>query len=642
MDLPPSIPVSSEVSTKRTPLPASAVVTSLGSTERYNDFSAPQGFLGQPASGQSSVYHFALNAILWAFGLNLLIAGIKLFVAAHITHSSALFAEGLHSAADAFNSCSLLIGVTQGNRPPDRSHPFGYGLETNLWALLSTVIMFLSALYSLWMGVDRLLHPVASEQAIWSVIILSVSVILEIVAVLTASRAVLEELDIKTRHPLETFLTAWRCISQIQSPTTRFVFYEDTLALVGALVALVAVQGTEWALHFGVLSKTYAHVPDALASIIIAFLLLSLSIKLFGYNRNHLTGAAAPEKTEKRIREIVAQLHEVTRITELRTIDQGLSGLIVHLVLEVDPDIPIKEVDDVAERVKNNIQREFPNTLQVFVEVLANETEDQWQEQFEKLIQAAEQSQILKPREGQMLRNIEEFTHSVASDIMIPRTDVTMIEQDRDLLEALDLMLQTQHSRLPVYGKQIDDLVGVLHIHDVIAAIRNSEGQLASFTHVLREIDIYPENKPISDLLEEFKRNKIQMAAIADEHGGFVGLVTIEDLLEEIVGELWDEHDTPEESLQLIAPETLLVPGKFDIWDLNERYALNIPEEAFKTVGGFVFGMLGREPEVGDRVVFEDLIFDVTQCEGVRIAEVSIQRPGHPFQGTSVIGDRLG
>lgn len=575
----------------------------------------------------SSVYHFALKAVLWAFGLNLVIAALKLSVAMWVTRSAALFAEGLHSAADAFNSCSLLIGIVQGKRPPDRSHPFGYGLETSLWALLSTVVMFFSALFSLYMGVQHLSEPVHLGELHWAAIILGISVVLEIGAVLTASRAVLEELgaDIP-RNPLQLFVVASRQINQVQSPTTRFVFYEDALALLGAFIALVAVSASGMAVNIGWIPTRYAHIPDALASILIAILLLILSVKLFLYNRNHLTGAAAPEQTERRIRELASSIHGVSGLAELRTIDQGLSGMIVHLVVSVDPDIPIKDVDDLADRVKKRILQEFPNTLQVFVEVLANETEEAWAEQFERIIAQALEWNVLRPREASMLRNIHEFTHAVASDIMTPRTDVPMIPEDADLLTALDTMLQHRESRILVHGKQVDDMVGVLHIHDVIASIRNSDGDISSFKAILKEIDIYPENKPVSDLLEDFKRKKIQMAAVADEHGGFVGLITVEDVMEEIVGELWDEDDDDTDDILQETDQQLLVNGRYEIWELNRAYDLNIPDEEFKTIGGFVFGQLGREPEPGDEIRFEDLRLTVTECDGPRILWVRITR----------------
>jgi CBS domain containing-hemolysin-like protein len=147
----------------------------------------------------------------------------------------------------------------------------------------------------------------------------------------------------------------------------------------------------------------------------------------------------------------------------------------------------------------------------------------------------------------------------------------------------------------------------------------------------VREIDIYPENKPISDLLEDFKRNKIRIAAVADEHGGFAGLVTVEDVIEEIIGEIWDEHEEEEPMLTFLEPNRVEVNGKCEIEDLNEQLNLNIPFDDFKTIGGFVFGALGREPEPEDQTHFEDLKFTVKEADGPRIISVLLESPV-PFE----------
>ena len=177
----------------------------------------------------------------------------------------------------------------------------------------------------------------------------------------------------------------------------------------------------------------------------------------------------------------------------------------------------------------------------------------------------------------------------------------------------------------------MDDLVGLVHARDVFERIRNGQLDTPLF-EIVREIDIYPENKPISDLLEDFKRNKIRIAAVADEHGGFAGLVTVEDVIEEIIGEIWDEHDDDDPMLTRAEPGKALVNGKYDIEDLNDRLGVNLPFDEFKTVGGYVFGALGREPETGDVVEFEDLKFVVSEVEGPRIVSVVLESPV-PFKG---------
>ncbi|MDX2085060.1 MAG: cation diffusion facilitator family transporter [Candidatus Melainabacteria bacterium] len=579
-----------------------------------------------PSSGNGYLYHHALRAVIAAMALNFMVAGLKLAVAMFITRSTSLFSEGLHSAADGLNSLCLLFGIMQGKRSPDRTHPFGYGLETNLWALLASFVLFVSAGYSIWIGWERIMNPTHfGEDIFWAVAILAVSAGLEVIAILTASRAVLEEVGIKAEG-WAVIPQAFANVHKVVGPTTRFVFYEDTLALIGALIALFAIGFSQLAHGAGWLSPDQAHWPDAIGSILIGFLLLGLAISLFRYNRLFLTGSAASAQTETTIRSLVESIHEVSEIHDLKTIDQGLGGLFVHMSVEVDPETQVKDVDDVTDRIKERLQERMPNVKQVFIEVLADETEEEWGERFNQLIEHGQEQGVLKPREVIILRNVYDFTESVVSDIMIPRPDTTLVEKDTPLSEVADLIIETCYSRIPVYEKRVDQVVGVVHARDVFDRIRKGDME-TPLADVLRELDLYPENKPVSDLLEDFKRKKIQMAAVIDEHGGFAGLVTIEDLLEEIVGDIWDEHDEEDILLQLEAPNQLLVNGKIDIEDLNDRFDLNIPDDEFKTLGGFVFGLLGREPELNDSAMFEDLTLSVVETDGPRIAQVRIVSP---------------
>jgi cation diffusion facilitator family transporter len=579
------------------------------------------------------VYHSARGAVVWALIFNLIIAGLKLLVAS-FTRSAALFSEGLHSLADAFNSVTLLVGITRGNRAPDRTHPFGYGLETNLWALTASFVLLISALWSIHTGVERMQQTHVLENYGWAVVILIISIILEILAVQRASQAVLQEVGVEAKGLLQ-IPKAFVHIRQVVGPTTRFVFYEDVLALLGAMVALTAVLISEFAEQLGILTEEYQHWPDAIGSIVIGLMLLVLAVNLFRYNRGFLTGSAAPAMVENKIEEMVLSTHGVSQVCDMKTIDQGISGLIVHMTVEVDPDTQVKDVDDLTERIKERLSERFQNirSEQVFIEVLADESEDQWRDHFEKLVSQGLEQGVLKPREEAMLRNVYDFTESVVRDVMIPRTDVEYVDVDSPLAEVAELMIETGHSRLPVYKEHVDNIVGMVHSRDVFELIRNHKLDTPLAT-LIREIDIYPENKPVTDLLEDFKRKKIRMAVVADEHGGFSGVVTIEDLMEEIIGEIWDEDEPQEKMLTLLDPKRMLVNGKCDIDELNERFRLNIPIDEFKTIGGFVFGTLGREPEQGDKVTFEELVLTVTEIEGPRIVHVMIESP-IPFEEAS-------
>lgn len=561
-----------------------------------------------------------------AMAMNILIGGLKLVVASFVSFSASLFSEGLHSLADAVNSMTLLIGIILGKRQPDRTHPFGYGLETNLWAIFASLALLASALWALSQGVLKLMNPEPIEQPFWAIAVLLLSLVLESVAVLTACRAITEELGVEAKGPWQLLTLGFKNIKKVVGPTTRFVFYEDTLAFLGTIVALIAIGTSAAAGVFLPIPEHLHHVPDAVGSIVIGLMLMGLAISLFRYNRSFLTGSAAPPKTEDKIRALVTSIRGVSEITDLSTIDRGLAGLIVHLKVQVEPDTQVKDVDDLTEHIKTKLQSRMPNVNQVFIEVLADESEDDWQLRFDNLVNEGVEKEILRPREAAMFNNLCEFAEAEAQDIMIPRIDVVAIEISSSLNDVADKMITSGHSRLPVYQEQLDNLIGVVHARDVFDRIRR-ERLDSSLSDLVRDVDIFPENKPLSDLLEDFKRQKIQMAAVADEHGGFAGLITIEDLLEQIVGDLWDEHEIEEPLFTQTGPNTLLISGKCWIVELNDEFGLNLPDDEFNTVGGYVFGTLGREPEPGDRVMFEDLVFIVNEADGARVITVTLESP---------------
>jgi cation diffusion facilitator family transporter len=596
--------------------------------------SSPGNDTGPPTyiGPRDPAYRHAESSLWLAFLVNLIIGGLK-FVAWIVSGSPSVFSESLHSFGDAVNSIALILGNKFSRRPPDRSHPFGYGLEANVWALAACVFLVVTSAWAVSEGVRHLTaRPESfSEQAfLFSITILLVSIILELIAVHRASVAVLEEVQVESRHFFHTFLQAYRHIRHVVSPTTRFVFYEDNIALLGALLALVAVTLSHVSVQFGLLSPATAHWPDAMASILIGLLLCGMAFYLFRHNRGILTQTSASPSVENRIIDLATNLSGVSEVLDLKTVDHGMAGLTVHLQVEVDPYTQVKDVDDLTERLKEKIQKRIRSVKQVFVEVLADESEIEWGEKFDTLLKQGRAEGVLDAREEILLRNVYEVTERAVRDIMIPRIDVDSVELDTPLAEVADKFIETGHSRLPVFGENVDDLIGLVHGRDIFDHIRRGEPDrpLADF---VREIEIFPENKPVTDLLEDFRRDKIRMAAVADEHGGFAGLVTVEDVMEEIIGELWNEHEEEEPLLTFLDARNVLVSGKCDIEDLNERLDIDLPYDDFKTVGGYVFGALGREPEPGDSVSFEDLTFTVKEADGPRIIAVLVESPV-PFE----------
>jgi cation diffusion facilitator family transporter len=599
-----------------------------GSTQLV-DKSEPPTFIGT----REHAYQHAESSLWIAFMVNIVIGGVKL-LAWSFTGSPSVFSESLHSFGDGANSIALILGNKFSQRPPDRTHPFGYGLEANVWALAACVFLFVTAGMACFEGVQHFQHAQpqmgTNEGFLLSAAILLFSVMMEIVAVRRAAQAVLAEVQVEGGSFFQTFSRAFKNIKHVVSPTTRFVFYEDNIALLGALMALVAISVSHYGVQWGLLPANAAHQPDAITSILIGLMLFGMAIYLFRHNRGILTQTSASPKVEMRIKDLVTSLFGVSEVLDLKTVDHGLAGLTVHLQVKVDPYIQVKDVDDLTERIKDKIQNRISHVSQVFVEVLADESEIEWGEKFNTLIEQGRAEGVLEARDEILLKNVYDFTESTVKDIMIPRIDVECVEIETPLSEVADLIIETGHSRIPVYKENVDDLVGIVHARDVFDKIRKNQMD-TPLAEVVREIDIYPENKPISDLLEDFKRNKIRVAAVADEHGGFAGLVTVEDVIEEIIGEIWDEHEEEEAMLTFLEPNRVLVNGKCEIEDINEQLDLNIPFDDFKTVGGFVFGALGREPEQDDEVSFEDLKFTVTEADGPRIVSVIIESPV-PFE----------
>ncbi len=615
----------------------------MGSTE-------PSGSSTLVALNQESASHSAgtkeagsshADGSLWfALFVNLLIGGLK-YVAFIFSGSPSVFSEVLHSVADAGNSVALIFGNKFSQRPPDRSHPFGYGLEANVFALLACACLLGTSIWAIAQGVEHFNIPADTRENGYflSAGILIISLILEALAVRRAAQAILEELQIIPANFLQTFTLAYRNLKFVLSPTTRFVFYEDNIAFLGALLALTAITVSHFSIELGWLPANAANKPDAIVSIMIGLLLLFMAFTLFKHNRGVLTQTSASPNVESKIIELVTNLNGVSEVLDLKTVDHGLAGLTVHLKVEVDPYTLVKDVDDLTERIKEKVQARITYATQVFVEVLADESEIEWGEKFHNLIEQGRAEGVLDAREEILLRNVYEFTTRTVRDIMIPRIDVEYVDVETPLREVADLIIESGHSRLPVFKENVDDLIGLIHSRDVFESIRKGR-QDTPLADLVREIEIYPENKSIGDLLEEFKRHKIRIAAVADEHGGFAGLVTVEDVIEEIIGEIWDEHNEEEPMVTFQTSSQVLVNGKCEIEDLNDQLDLNLPSDDFKTVGGYVFGALGREPELGDEVLFEDLKFTVTEAEGPRIIAITIDSPVPFEQSEALIAQR--
>ncbi|MEP6641223.1 MAG: hemolysin family protein [Gaiellales bacterium] len=246
------------------------------------------------------------------------------------------------------------------------------------------------------------------------------------------------------------------------------------------------------------------------------------------------------------------------------------------------------------------------------------------EEELKMLVTASREKGVLEEDEQEMLHKVFEFADKDAVDVMVPRPDVVAVRVDLPVPEMLRLVLAHPFTRYPVYEGELDDIVGVLHVRDLFSALHERGLQNLDVRSVLRDAIMVPETKPLDELLAEFQRTSNHLAIVVDEYGSVEGLVTLEDLLEEIVGEIGDEFDLPDAGVRRLGRGRVRIGGSFPIDDFNERFGKHLPENDYHTVGGFVFGELGRVPKVGDSVTFEDARFEVSATDGPRIREVDV------------------
>jgi putative hemolysin len=256
------------------------------------------------------------------------------------------------------------------------------------------------------------------------------------------------------------------------------------------------------------------------------------------------------------------------------------------------------------------------------------------------LVSSATEHGEIEEEEQEMLYKVFDFADKEVSDVMVPRPEIVAISIELPPEEALRAMIESPYTRYPVYRESLDNVVGVLHVRDLFVAIYEQGIAGVDLAELMRPPFVVPETKDLAALLAEFRRTQQHMAIVTDEYGGMEGIVTLEDLLEEIVGEIEDEFDLPDESVEQIDEDTIRIDGTFPIDDFNERFGTDIPVEDYHTVAGFVFGQLGRAPEVGDDVSWNGLRFDVIEVEGSRIGKIAVTFERRPQQEPAV--DELG
>ena len=560
-------------------------------------------------------------AVIRAFIANVGIAAIK-FVCAFLSGSSAMLSEAVHSSTDTFNSICLMVGIKRGSRPADSEHPYGYGLETNIWTLFAALFMLVGTGFAIWNGVRKFTgepsHDII-DNFTYVAATLILSIFFEAWAVHSATDAVLAEYNIEKKNIFSDFIQSIKYVNKITSPTTRFVWLEDVSALSGVIIALFSLSFSYFFM------REQISIFDGIASLIIGFILLSLAFYLLKNNVNFLTGKAAGPQVEEIIRNTAKNIHGITKIHELKTINMGVSGLIINMQIEVDSQIPVKDADDIADMLERKIRKRIKNIQHVTIEMFAQDAEDDWGEKLAKVTDEGQKIGAIDNREAKMISNFSSFANTVVREIMVPRTDVVFVSTEDSLEEIADSIISSGHTRLPVYRDSVDNVIGIINAKDILKSIKNSEE--FDIEKCVRDISIVPENKFISDLLNDLISSKNQIAAVVDEHGGIAGIATVEDILEEIVGEIYDEFDEVDnDEFIKVNENTLNLDAKYEIEKLNEKYDLDIPTDDFDTIGGYVFGLLGREPEIGDVIEDRNISYKVLELDGIRISRLEMKK----------------
>jgi CBS domain containing-hemolysin-like protein len=235
------------------------------------------------------------------------------------------------------------------------------------------------------------------------------------------------------------------------------------------------------------------------------------------------------------------------------------------------------------------------------------------------LLRQGERSGVLEADEQAMIDKVFDFSDTSVEHVMVPRPDIVALPVSLTPTAAMEQVLQHPYTRYPVYEEEFDNVLGVLHVRRLFVALQNGAGASPDLRSLLYPAHLVPETKRLVHLLTEIRRQKGHMAIVVDEYGSVAGLVTLEDLLEEIVGEIDDEFDPEDAPIVRLGPDRYRVEGSLPVEEFNERFERKLSDDDYHTIGGIIFGELGRAPVVGDSVEIGHVKFDVAAVEGSRI-----------------------
>jgi len=266
----------------------------------------------------------------------------------------------------------------------------------------------------------------------------------------------------------------------------------------------------------------------------------------------------------------------------------------------------------------------FQNWLRMCFRRLARiEPSENIEKEIQQLIDEGEQRGLISEDEGEMIQGIFSFRDTIAREIMVPRTDAVYARVEARISDVIDIIIQSGHSRIPIYQESIDNIVGILHAKDLLSYW--GQGDLEART-IMRAPFFIPETKKISEVLKDLRDNKSHMVIVIDEYGGTAGILTLEDIIEEIIGDVMDEYDAEQKLITECEDGSVSVHARLDVEELEDYLKVELPEGKFESVGGFVISLLGRVPAVDEAFTYKDLEFVVEAADNRKVEKVRIRK----------------
>lgn len=251
------------------------------------------------------------------------------------------------------------------------------------------------------------------------------------------------------------------------------------------------------------------------------------------------------------------------------------------------------------------------------------EAREDVEKEIQQLIDEGEERGLISEDEGEMIQGIFSFRDTIAREIMVPRTEVVCARaEEATLTDIITLIVQSGHSRIPIYQESVDNIIGILHAKDLLS---DWGSETADFREMVRPPYFIPETKKISEVLKDLRDKKSHMAIVIDEYGGTAGILTLEDIIEEIIGDVMDEYDAEEKLIAENEDGSITVDARLDVEDLEDYLHVELPEGKFESVGGFVISLLGRVPDVDERIEYKNIEMVIEAANSRKIEKIRIR-----------------